>query len=213
VDEVCGWDEVAPAYAEKFGRELDVKPFDRKAIEWLAERAGPIGPICDLGCGPGQVAVFLHSLGYDTSGIDLSPEMVRRAQASSPDIEFEVGDMCDLSRIATGAFGGVAAFYSIVNIAPDQLPHAFAEMHRVLEPGGWLLVSFHIGEGVRRVDEFLGERVRLDFYFFQPVQVQSLLGDAGFEVVEIIQRGPYAESVEAQTDRAYIFATASGTST
>ena len=202
-----GWDEVAAAYADRFGRELDFKPFDRKVIEWLAERAGPIGPICDLGCGPGQVAVLLHSLGYDTCGIDLSLEMVRHAQAISPDIEFEVGDMCDLSRVATGSFGGVAAFYSIVNIAPAELPQAFAEMHRVLEPGGWILVSFHIGDEVRHVKEFLGENVRLDFYFFQPAHVQSLLRDAGFEVAEVIQRGPYAESVEAQTDRAYIFAT------
>ncbi len=207
VDDLFGWDEVAEAYADRFSRELDTKPFDRKILDWFAERAGPIGPVCDLGCGPGQVAAYIHHLGHQTCGIDLSPEMVRHAAASNPDIAFQVGDMRDLADIDAGAFGGVASFYSIVNLPAADHPQTFVEMRRILCPGGWLLVSFHVGEGTNRVEDFLGQRVRLDFYFFRPEDVQSQLQDAGFEVVETIQREPYPDSVEAQTNRAYIFAT------
>ena len=207
VDDLFGWDEVAAAYADHFSRELDAKPFDRKILEWFVERAGPIGPICDLGCGSGHVAAYVQSLGSQACGIDLSSEMVRQAAALNPDIRFEIGDMCDLSGIDAGAFGGVVSFYSIVNLRPADHAHVFAEMRRVLRPGGWLLLSFHIGDEVRRVEEFLGERVRLDFHFSRPEDVQSRLHAAGFKPVETIQRGPYPESVEADTDRAYIFAT------
>lgn len=78
VEDLYGWDEVAAAYADRFSRELDSKPFDRKILEWLVERAGSIGPICDLGCGPGQVAAYVRHLGYESRGIDLSSEMVQQ---------------------------------------------------------------------------------------------------------------------------------------
>lgn len=207
VEDLFGWDEVAEAYADRFGRELEAKPFDRKVLEWFVERAGPIGPICDLGCGPGQAAAYVHSLGYDACGIDLSSEMVRHAAALNPEIPFQAGDMSDLSGVDAGAFGGVVSFYSIVNLRPTDQPRVFAEMRRVLRPGGWLLVSFHVGDEVRRVEEFLDESIRLDFHFFRPEDVRSRLQAVGCKVVETIQRGPYPESVEAQTDRCYIFAT------
>lgn len=207
VNDLFGWDEVAAAYADRFNHELDAKPFDRKILDWFIERAGPVGPICDLGCGPGQVAAYVHSLGYQACGIDLSPAMVQHATRLNPDIAFEVGDMCDLADVATGAFGGIASFYSIVNLPASDHARAFNEIHRVLRPGGWLLLSFHIGEGVNHVEEFLGEQVRLDFHFFRPEDVQGQLEAAGLQVIETMQRRPYPESVEAQTDRAYIFAT------
>lgn len=207
MEDLFGWDEVAEAYAQRFGGELDAKPFDRKMLDWFVERSGPVGPICDLGCGPGQVAAYVHSLGFEACGIDLSPEMVHHAAALNPKVPFQTGDMCDLVHIEASSFGGVAAFYSIVNLPPGDHARAFTEIGRVLRPGGWLLVSFHVGDGVNRVEEFLGEHVRLDFHFSRLEDVASRLQAAGFQVVETIQRGPYPESVEAQTHRAYIFAT------
>lgn len=206
VDVRSGYDAVAAAYADRFCDELDQKPFDVKMLTWLAERAGPVGPICDLGCGPGQVAAFLGGLGCDACGVDLSPEMVRQAQRLNPGIPFEQGDMRGLAGVADSTYGGIAAFYSIVNLHPDDHQSAFREMCRVLRPGGWLLLSFHVGEETRRIDEFLGAVVTLEFHFFPSALVRDHLIDAGFDVTEVIEREPYDESVEAQTMRAYLFA-------
>lgn len=93
VDVQAGYDAVASAYAERFRDELDAKPFDTKMLDWLAERAGPVGPICDMGCGPGQVAAYLHARGCDTCGVDLSAQMVRQAERANPGVPFERGDM------------------------------------------------------------------------------------------------------------------------
>ena len=206
VDLQSGYDAVASAYVERFGDELGEKSFDTMMLDWFAERATSVGPICDMGCGPGQVAAHLHALGCDVCGVDLSAEMVRHATRANPGIAFEQGDMRDLTAVANSACGGVAAFYSIVNLPQDDHPGVFRELCRVLRPGGWLLLAFHIGEETRHVDEFLGAAVSLDFHFFRPALVRDDLTDAGFDVTEVIEREPYDESVEAQTKRAYLFA-------
>jgi SAM-dependent methyltransferase len=201
-----GYDAVASAYVGRFRNELGGKPFDAKMLEWFAERARSVGPLCDMGCGPGQVAAHLQALDCDVCGVDLSSEMVRHAEGLNPGIPFQQGDMCDLSSIADSAYGGVAAFYSIVNLHQDEHPQVFREISRVLRPGGWLLLSFHVGDGTTHLDEFLGVAVSLDFYFFQPALVRQHLINAGLDVTEVIERDPYDESIEAPTKRAYLFA-------
>lgn len=74
------YDRVAQKYAEQFRDEMSKKPFDRKMLDLLAEKINRRGVICDLGCGPGQIARYLHGCGVKACGIDLSPEMVRQAQ-------------------------------------------------------------------------------------------------------------------------------------
>lgn len=201
------YDPVAAGYAEHFRDELAAKPFDTTLLGWLADRVADRGRICDLGCGPGQVAGHLATRGVDVCGIDLSAEMVRHARYEHPGVEFAQGDMLDLSGVADGSFGGVAAFYSIVHFEPEQLPRAFAEIRRVLVPGGVALISFHVGDHRLHVDEMLGATVSLDFVFHDPHAVAGALRDAGLVVTEVIQRDPYAEHVEHQSRRAYLFAT------
>ena len=48
---------------------------------------------CDMGCGPGHVARYLHERGVPVCGVDLSPELVKLARRLTPDIPFEQGDM------------------------------------------------------------------------------------------------------------------------
>src|SRR5947207_9065190 len=104
------YDRVAADYAAHFRTELAQKPFDRKMLDWLAERVGALGHICDMGCGPGQVARYLHEQGGQACGIDLSPAMVAQAQSLHPAIPFQQGDMLALADVADDSFGGVAAF-------------------------------------------------------------------------------------------------------
>ena len=202
------YDRVAGEYVARIYDELQHKPLDRQLLDRLAERVRDLGPVCDLGCGPGQVAVYLHGRGVDVCGIDISPGMVEQARRLNPGLPFHQGDMRAL-KVEDNAWGGIAAFYAVLHIPREELITTFREFRRVLRPGGWLLLTFHIGEEIRHLDAWWGEQVDLDFLFFRTDEMVDYLDAAGFAVAEVIEREPYPD-VEVPTRRAYIFAQKTG---
>jgi SAM-dependent methyltransferase len=200
------YDSVAKEYADRFIDEMDKKPFDRKMLELLSERVNHRGLICDLGCGPGNIARYLHRIGTEVCGIDLSDKQVEQARRLNPDIKFYQADMLDLNMIEDGYFGGIAAFYSIIHIPKDLVVNALKEMHRTLRSPGEILLAFHMGDNIEHLDEFFGKKVNLDFMFFQTGEMKENLIQAGFELTYVIEREP-VKQVEVETRRAYVFAT------
>jgi len=203
-DTQTSYDRVAAEYADRFKDEMDDKPFDRDCLDRLAREVGDLGPICDLGCGPGQIARYLHRQGVKTLGVDLSPKMVAEAQRLNPEIHFHQGDMLSLPD-ADNSWGGIAAFYCIIHIPREQVVVALGEMKRVLKPGGVLLVTFHIGQEIKHLDEWWEKPVNLDFAFYLPGQTEGWLKEAGFDLMETLVREPNPD-VEVATRRAYLFA-------
>jgi SAM-dependent methyltransferase len=195
------YDTVAEKYAAGFRDELAHKPLDRALLASLAEQAQ--GPVADLGCGPGHVAAWLTERGMTAVGIDLSPVMAAVGRREHPEVEFRVGDLLDLPA-EEGEFGAAVAFYSVIHLEAAELGRAFGEMHRVLRPGGLALVSFHIGTEVRRLTEFLGHDVEVDFHFFEPPQVIAAVEEAGFAVDMRLERAHYPQ--EVATRRGYLLA-------
>jgi len=195
------YDAVAARYAARFARELDSKPFDREILRAFAVDVGSEGTVCELGCGPGQIGGFLCALGVRVHGIDISAENLRQTRRLHPQLAVSQGDMLDLE-LASASQAGVVAFYSICHLTLPQVERVFAEAHRVLAPGGRLLVAFHVGDEKIHVDEFLGQTVGLDFVLFPVEAITRRLEVAGFESMEVSERDPIAD-VEAETRRAY----------
>lgn len=203
---ICqSYDKIAEAYARELFSELEHKPFDRELLDRFAAGTLGRGQVCDMGCGPGQVARYLHDAGASVFGLDLSPRMIDVARRLNPDISFREENMMAL-KLPDGALSGIAAFYAIVNIPEELLPSVFREMHRVLQPGGLLLMAFHVGSEVVQKEELWGQAVSMDFFFFQPLSIRQKLEAVGFAIEEIIEREPYAPEVEYQSRRAYICA-------
>ena len=198
------YDAVADEYVRRIFDELQHKPLDRLLLDRFAASVRGTGPACDMGCGPGQVARYLHERGVAVCGVDLSSAMVKRANGLTPEVEFRHGDMLALD-VPDGTWAGIAAFYSLIHIPREDLPQALGELCRVLRPGGLLLVSFHIGDETIHLDEWWGHPVCVDFHKFQSAEVAGCMTSAGFEIEEIIEREPIPE-VEYQSRRSYIFA-------
>ena len=198
------YDELAATYTERIFTELAGKPLDRHLLNRLAEDVRGHGLVADLGCGPGHVARYLHDQGVRMLGIDLSPRMIDSARQRSPDIEFRVGDMRALD-LPDGALAGIVAFYSLIHIGEPEMGATLRELRRVLAPGGLLLVAFHIGEETVHRDELWGHPVSLDFRFLMPSPMVARLIEAGFAVLERVEREPYPE-VEHPSRRCYLLA-------
>jgi SAM-dependent methyltransferase len=203
-DVQTSYDRVADEYVVRIFKELEHKPLDRELLDRFAEKVQAIGPACDVGCGPGHVARYLHDRGVGVSGVDLSPVMVEAARRLNPGIEFEQADMRSL-KIEDDFLGGIAAFYSIIHIPRPEVVAVLAELKRVLRPGGLLLLAFHIGVDSVHLDEWWGQQVSVDFLFFSPDEMKGFLNEAGFQVVDIVEREPYPD-VEHPSRRAYVYA-------
>jgi SAM-dependent methyltransferase len=185
------YDTIADDYAGWARGELAVKPLDRAMLAAFAELVRDSGPVADIGCGTGRVTAHLAGLGVRASGIDLSPGMVAAARRDHPDLRFTEGSMLALD-LADGTLGGVLAWYSTIHVPPERLPDAVAEFHRVLAPGGHLLLAFQTGDDVLRLTDAGGHEVDLDFHRWQPDRVAGLLERAGLAVVARLVREPDA---------------------
>ncbi len=203
-DVQAGYDRVADEYVRRIFDELRHKPLDRQLLDRFAAATRDVGPVADVGRGPGHVARYLHERGAEVVGIDLSPAMVERARQLNPGIEFRQGDMTALA-VGDGAWAGITAFYSLIHLHRAEVVAGLGELRRVLRPQGLLFLAFHIGDQTLHLDDWMGHPVSLDFAFFRPEEMSGYLRAAGFEIEQIIEREPYPD-VEHQSRRAYVFA-------
>ncbi|MFC3997577.1 class I SAM-dependent methyltransferase [Nocardiopsis sediminis] len=199
------YDTIAADYAEWIRGELDAKPLDRAMLAAFAELAGATGPIADVGCGPGRVTAHLDSLGVDAFGLDLSPQMVALARQAYPGLRFEEGSMTGLD-LADASLGGIVAWYSIIHVPQDRLPAVFAEFHRVLAPGGRLLLAFQVGDEPLHLENPMGHPVALDFHRQRPDHIAGLLEAAGITLTARLVREPGDDELGAKIPQAYLLA-------
>lgn len=117
----------------------------RKRVLELAGIA-PGQRVLDVGCGTGTQAIAARRLvGPDgrVSGVDASAEMIGRARAKAEraglDIDFREAPAQDLP-FADGTFDVVLSTTVVHCLPASARSQCFAEMARVLKPGGRLLV-------------------------------------------------------------------------
>ncbi len=74
------YDRVADNYVAMGVGELAPTPWLRAALAAFAEDVNGLGPVLDVGCGPGTVTAHLAGLGVEVCGVDLPPRMIAHAR-------------------------------------------------------------------------------------------------------------------------------------
>lgn len=188
----AAYDSVAADYARllpDLGAETNL---DQAMLETFADlvTAGRLGPVADLGCGTGRITAYLDSMGVDIFGIDLSAGMINVAHRRHPCLRFVVGSITALG-LADRVLGGVLAWYSTIHTCPEKLSGVFDEFYRVLAPGGYLLVGFHVGDQDRpRTVTAYRDGFSVLAYDVTPQRVAELAVEAGLAVHTQLVRDP-----------------------
>jgi ubiquinone/menaquinone biosynthesis C-methylase UbiE len=126
--------EWAPSYDGQANQLLEIEePIVRELLDAL-----PVGVALDAACGTGRHAAYLASLGHTVIGVDESPEMLAVARAKLPAGELRQGRLDELP-LADDSVDLVVCSLALVHV-PD-LAAVFAEVARVLRPGGHLVTS------------------------------------------------------------------------
>lgn len=136
----------------------------------------------DAGCGPGHWTDFLRKQGVDISGVDLVPAFIAIANSRFPDTTFRVASLHALD-LADSSLSGVLAWYSLIHLAPTELPKVLNELRRVLKPQGHLLVGFFEGETAQPFDHAVTSA-----YYWSVEHMIGMLNEGRFEVLSVETR-------------------------
>ena len=134
-----GWDESASAWIADIGARGDyAREFvlDRPMIGRIEGR--DFRRALDIGCGEGRFCRMLRQLGIGAVGIDPTEALIQYARQLDPEGEYHLGEAEALG-FADRSFDLIVSNLTLIDI-PD-VRAAIAEMSRVLEPGGTLLIA------------------------------------------------------------------------
>ncbi len=157
-----------------------------------------IGPerVFELGCGNGNIAASMRSLGCDVTAIDLSETGIATARSSFPGIRFEVASAYDDLAAAFGTFPMVVCL--------DVIEHLYfpktcaARIFEMLEPGGRAVISTPYHGYLKNIALAVTGKMDAHFTalwdgghikFFSASTLRKLLAEQGFVDIRISRIG------------------------
>lgn len=137
------WSERAATFDQSVGHEVfseaERRGWHRLIRKHLGE--GQQRPLLDLACGTAVISHLMNDMGFRVTGLDWSDAMLEQARAKAAtrgtDIRFIIRDAENTGE-PDGSYDAVTNRHLVWTLV--DVPAAFAEWHRVLKPGGKLLI-------------------------------------------------------------------------
>ncbi|MGW4896213.1 class I SAM-dependent methyltransferase [Kitasatospora sp. NPDC004240] len=195
--QAVAFDTIGAGYGEAFPAKDGQLACGRRLLAALE----PGARVLDIGCGTGDPTVRQLTLGgLRVTGIDLSDGMLRLARAEryrgpyAP--AFHRIDMYDLATeraarawnlpglgpAGAGGLDAVTAFFSLILLPQDEIPVVLTRLHRLLRPGGLLMLGMVEADLDHVPLPFLGTELRISGYLRE--DLERVLTEAGFTVEE-----------------------------
>jgi SAM-dependent methyltransferase len=176
---------------EPLGREWGAPPEDVAAIldEYVFPYIGPASVVAEIGVGGGRIAVRVAPRVRRFYGFDISPGMLRAARdvlADRDNVELVLLDEPRLPRKLAAEVDFAYSFATFLHLDLHMMWRYFAEMTRVLRPGGHAFVHTATITTPGGWDRFASQETYsvLGFYFVSPEIVQTLAAHAGLTPVK-----------------------------
>ncbi|MDB5382879.1 MAG: class SAM-dependent methyltransferase [Rhodospirillales bacterium] len=178
-----------------------------RIVAALERRPGGPGPLLDAGCGTGGMVAALLAAGIvrPMVAFDYVAEAAQRARAKT-NLPIAVGDITR-QPYADATFGAAVSL-DVLSHSSVEPPAALAELHRVLAPGGTLILNLPAHEWLKSAHDARVHNARR----FTAAGIRSLLEAAGFTAIEarywntlllplmVIQRKILARNPEGASD-------------
>jgi len=121
-----------------------------KAYDRLAGYISSGDHVLDIGCGTGALTLRAARKGARVTGIDINPEMLDTARKRLSEAGLQ--DRVELREMGIAELGGEPSeSYDVVmsglcfsELTPDEVRFGLHEIHRILKPGGRLLLADEI---------------------------------------------------------------------
>jgi SAM-dependent methyltransferase len=120
----------------------DLRPVEVDIL--LRYRDDLAGRVIELGSGAGRIVGYLIQIAREVHGVDISPRMIEYSRRTWPEAVFHHSDFSDLSVFEDATFDVVLATCNILDVLTDAERRTMLDaIHRVLVPGGLLVMSAH----------------------------------------------------------------------
>lgn len=155
----------------------------------------PASRALDYGCGNGWFTGWLKRQGFEVVGVDVSETGIAVARAANPDLQFST----DVSR---ASLDRLAPFDLVICL--EVIAHCFAPLevlqniHRCLKPGGMLVLTTPYHSYLKNLAMAVTGKLEAHLdtlwpgafvHFFTARSITGLLGQAGFENIEVGRAG------------------------
>lgn len=120
-------------------------PAARPALESLFFSQVPPGSsVLDVCCGSGHVTGELVQRGYQVTGVDASEELITRARAELPDVDFRIMDVrhLEIDRSYDAALSTFDSLNHVLSLI--GLRQVFSCVHQALVPGGLFVFDMNL---------------------------------------------------------------------
>lgn len=185
-ERTAAFDEIGKRYDESFV-ERDAQ---RAEGTWLIDQLERPARVLDLGCGSGlPTAKQLLDAGIEVVGTDESPVMLELAEVQAPGGTYLLRDLRDLTDL--GEFDAAVAFFSLIMLRKADVPPLLRRLRAQLRGPKLLQISMVLGDFDEFPIMFLGVPVQVCAY--PPDDLRQLLGEAGFEVLDLREVAAEAE--------------------
>ncbi len=172
----AGYDAIGVAYSAARQKDQQSLPLVRELIDRLPTGAA----VLDAGCGSGVPVTMALSNHFDITGVDISETQLEFARRSIPRATFVCRDMTELD-FPAGSFDAICSFYAIIHVPREEHRPLLLNFHRMLKPGGLLLLCMGAVDWPGEVEEFYG--APMYWSHFDAETNLRMVREAGFALI------------------------------
>jgi len=172
-----GYNAIADRYLAERRRDSE----DIHLLNEFTSRLPANANILDAGCGAGIPITRILSERFRVTGVDFSEAQIELAKKHVPNAAFICRDMTRLD-FPENTFDGICSYYAIIHIPREDHQSLLANFHRMLKPGGFVLLCLgteHLIDDVN--DNYLGTRMYWSHYDTETYL--KILNDCSFSII------------------------------